>query len=168
MDYTQLFRSLRESKSLTLDQLAALARVHRNTVVNIESGRPVKFKTIAVLMRKMGFASTSPEMKSMGLLWLESVSGIPFSRRDTEAAAKKTIATYRSPSRQAARQLIDIIAAANLTADQVQSLAYAAQHPEVISIIESLRHLVVDLSAGRADRAELKAAEDPDTDYESE
>jgi transcriptional regulator with XRE-family HTH domain len=168
MDYTQLFRNLRESKSLTLDQLARLARVHRNTVVNIESGRPVKFKTIAVLMQKMGFASGSPEMKSMGLLWLESVSGIPFSRSDTEAAAKKMISTYRSPSRQAARQLVEIIAAANLTAEQVQLLAYAARHPEVISIIENVRHLAADLNAGRADRAELKAAEDPDADYELE
>jgi len=47
MDYMQLFRSLREQRGLTLEQLAKLARLHRNTVVNIESGRPVKFKTIA-------------------------------------------------------------------------------------------------------------------------
>jgi transcriptional regulator with XRE-family HTH domain len=168
MDYTQLFRSLRESKSLTLDQLARLARVHRNTVVNIESGRPVKFKTIAALMQKMGFSASSAEMKSIGLLWLESVSGIPFSRAEPEATAKKMIATYRSASRQAARQLEETIAAANLTAEQIQLLVFAAQHPEVVSIIESIRDLATGLASGDEAAAELKAAEDGNDDYDSE
>jgi len=104
MDYTQLFRKLREEKDLTLEQLAELAGMHRNTVVNIEAGRPVKFKTIAALMGQMGYGANSPELKSMALLWLESVSGIPFSRSETQAAARKLtllLPLQRSPSRSA-------------------------------------------------------------------
>src|SRR5581483_6746854 len=62
MNYTRQFRQLREAKNLSREQLAALAGCHRNTVINIETGRPVKFSTIADLLQKMGHARESPEM----------------------------------------------------------------------------------------------------------
>ena len=105
MHYTQLFRKLREARGLTLEALAKLARRHRNTVINVESGRPVKFKTIAELMVKMGYGTKSAEMKAIALLWLEAVSGIPFSQPETEAGARKAVAGYQASARQAARQL---------------------------------------------------------------
>lgn len=160
MDYTQFFRRLRETKNLTLEELASLARVHRNTVVNIESGRPVKFKTIAALMRKMGFSDNSPEMKSIALLWLEAVSGISLSRSGQETAARKTIASLRAGSRHAARSLDQAIADENLTASQIELLTFAARNPSVLSIIETVR----DFAAGSRESGSvlpLKAAEDP-------
>lgn len=161
MDYTQLFRTLREAKGLTLEQLATQARVHRNTIVNIESGRPVKFKTIAGLMQKMGYPATSSEMKSLALLWLESISGIPFSRNEAEASAKKSITTYRSTARQAARDLADLAVGANLTTQQIRVLMFAVNHPDVISIIEQVRDVATDLATNQPDEATfLKAAED--------
>lgn len=163
MDYTQLFRTLREAKGLTLEQLATLARVHRNTIVNIESGRAVKFKTIAALMQKMGYPAASAQMKSMALLWLESISGIPFSRSDAEAAVKKTISTYRTTSKQAARDLADAVSSSNLTAPQIRSLIFAAQNPEVLAIVDQIRELAADLATtAREDAPLLKAAEDPE------
>ena len=165
MDYTQLFRHLREAKGLTLEQVAGLARVHRNTIVNLESGRPVKFKTVARLMQKMGYPASSPELKSIALLWLESVSGIPFSRTDAELAARKTISTYRSGVRHAARQLEQAVTDASLTTEQIELLTFAARHPDVIAIVESVRDLAGELAAGTASEPELQAAEDPDDSY---
>ncbi|HYD85314.1 MAG TPA: helix-turn-helix transcriptional regulator [Opitutus sp.] len=158
MDYTQLFRTLREAKDLTLEELAALARVHRNTVVNIESGRPVKFKTIATLMRKMGYPQSSPEMKSMALLWLESVSGISFSRPETASAAKKNITAHRGAHRRAAEQLEEELTRSRLSAEQIELLVFAAQRREIMSILESIRGLVE--SGAPAQPLALKAAEE--------
>jgi transcriptional regulator with XRE-family HTH domain len=160
VDYTQLFRSLREAKGLTLEQLARQARRHRNTVINVESGRPVKFKTIAELMVRMGYASHSPEMKGIAMLWLESVSGIPFSRPEAEAAARKTIGGHRAASRQAARNLDDAIARTGLDASQIELLAFAVRHPEALSILDSIRSLVSQFKPG-PEAAELKVAEEP-------
>ena len=157
MHYTQLFQKLREAKGLSFDQLARMARRHRNTVVNVESGRPVKFDTIAALMLKMGYAKGSAEMKSVALLWLQDVSGIPFSQTDTEASAKKAIATYGSSSRHAAKRLHDVIARADLTTDQIGLLVYAAQRTPVLNIIENIRELG---QSDADDGPQLKVAED--------
>lgn len=160
MDYTQLFRSLREAKKLTLEQLADRAQVHRNTVVNIEAGRPVKFKTIAVLMEQMGYESSSPELKSMALLWLESVSGIPFSRAEPQSTAKKLLTSYRSSARQAAQQLEQAALDSNLDLEQIGLLIYAARHPELISILQTVREVATHLAATSDSAGQLKAAED--------
>ncbi len=160
MDYTQLFRSLREAKGLTLEGLATKARCHRNTVTNVEAGRPVKFKTIARLMVKMGYPQESKEMKSVALLWLEAVSGLPFSRAGTEAAARKGVAGHRSASRDQTRLLDAVIDRANLNAEQIGLLVFAARHPEALAILASVRDLVSNL-AESDDPAELKVAEDP-------
>lgn len=167
MDYTQLFRKFREEKSLTLEQLAELARVHRNTVVNIEAGRPVKFKTIALLMDQMGYDASSAELKSMALLWLEAVSGIPFSRAEAQTSAKKLIASYRSSARQAAQLLQQAVLDEHLDPDQISALTFAARHAELISIVQTVRTLVAETRPKAEDRRELKAAEDSD-DYAEE
>jgi transcriptional regulator with XRE-family HTH domain len=160
MHYTRLFRNLREAKGLTLEALARLARRHRNTVINVESGRPVKFKTIAELMVKMGYGANSAEMKSIALLWLEAVSGIPFSRQETAAAARKAVAAYRAAERQAARQLDEAMAQGGLGAAQIESLVFAARRPEVLAILENIRALAADYAAGEPAVAELKVAEE--------
>lgn len=161
MDYTQLFRNLREARGLTLEQLASAAQVHRNTVVNIESGRPVKFKTIALLMQQMGHAPDSPEMKSIALLWLEAVSGIPFSHAEPTTTAVKAIATFRGPARLAAQQLAQVAADAGLSPQQIELLIFAAQHPDVIGIIENVRDFAQGFSVDQKPDALLEAAEDP-------
>lgn len=159
MHYTQLFRSLREARGLTLEGLAELAGCHRNTITNLESGRPVKFKTIAELMGKMGYTDQSAEMKSIGLLWLESVSGIPFSHPRTEAGALKSISTYRKSLRDSARRLEAEVLKSGLPASRIDLLIFALRHPEMLSILENVRDLLVTLNAGE-DLPELKVAED--------
>jgi transcriptional regulator with XRE-family HTH domain len=159
MHYTQLFRRLREAKGLTLEELARQSRRHRNTVINVESGRPVKFKTIAELMVKMGYGTNSPETRSMALLWLEAITGIPFSQPDTEASARKAIAGYRATARDAGRQLDRAVVRAGLDSDQIALLAFAARHPEVLSILENVRALATEFAV--RDDETLKAAEDP-------
>lgn len=160
MHYTQLFRSLREAKGLTLEGLATLARRHRNTVVNVESGRPVKFKTIAELMVKMGYPAHSPEMKSVALLWLEAVSGIPFSQPEATATASKTIATYRATARDSTRRLQDVVTRAGLSSREIELLLFAAQHPEALAILDSVRSLTAELAASH-EKPTLKVAEEP-------
>lgn len=159
MHYTQLFRSLREAKGLTLEELAELAGCHRNTVTNVESGRPVKFKTIADLMGKMGYTAESPETKSIALLWLEAVSGIPFSQPRVQTAALKAVSGYRKSLRDSARQLEAEVVSRGLPARQVDLLVYAIRHPEMLAILENVRDLVATLHAA-PDTPALKVAED--------
>jgi transcriptional regulator with XRE-family HTH domain len=162
MDYTRLFRTLREQKGLTLEALAALARRHRNTVINVESGRPVKFKTIAELMQRMGYAKASAEMRSMALLWLEAASGIPFSQPEIEASARKAISGYRAATRPAVRQLEEAIALAGLDLDQIELLAFCVRHPGILAILQNLRSLASELASDPPVRgAELRVADDP-------
>lgn len=141
MNYTQLFRSLRESKGLTHDGLAKLAGCHRNTVINVESGRPVKFKTIAELMSKMGYSTLSPETKSIALLWLEAISGINLTQEQSSADAYERIAQYRASEKEAVQLLSEEVMRKHLTVQQIRTLYYAVNHGEVISILENIRKL---------------------------
>jgi DNA-binding XRE family transcriptional regulator len=144
MNYTQLFRTLREAKSLTHDGLARLASCHRNTVINVESGRPVKFKTIAELMLKMGYDSGSSEMKSVALLWLESISGINLTHEQSTSEARQRIDEYRATEREAAQLLVDAVISSHLSVQQIRTLLFAASRPEIIAIIENVRQVVTN------------------------
>lgn len=144
MNYTQLFRNLREAKGLTHDGLAKLVGCHRNTVINVESGRPVKFKTIAELMAKMGYGNTSAETKSIALLWLESISGINLTQEESAVDAHERIAQYRAGEKEAAQLLSELIMREHLTVNQIRTLYYAAEKPEVIDIVENIRKLAHD------------------------
>lgn len=157
MQYTQLFRQLREQKGLSHEALAALARCHRNTVLNVESGRQVKFKTVARLMSKMGYPSDSPEMASLALLWMESVSGLDLADPATLTPARQKIAHYERNATQALQDLVGTVRRSRLNERQIRLLTIAAQRPEMLKIIESVNDL---LQAQEPDSAELKVAED--------
>jgi transcriptional regulator with XRE-family HTH domain len=157
MQYTQLFRRLREQKGLSHEALAKLARCHRNTVLNVESGRQVKFKTVARLMAKMGYASDSPEMAGLALSWLESVSGVNLADPATLGPARQKLAAYDRSLGQAARQLMEAVRQSRLDERRIRLLAFAARRPEMLAIIESIQDLIQD-SVDPA--AALKVAED--------
>lgn len=158
MQYTQLFRQLRERKGLSHEALAKLAHCHRNTVLNVESGRQVRFKTMAELMGKMGYASDSPEMASLALLWLESVTGIDLADPSSLSATRKKVASYSRASRQAANDLLDTVRTAKLNDRDLRLLAFAAENRGVLSIIEEIQELLH--AAPDEHVPELKVAED--------
>ncbi len=147
MHYTQLFRNLREAKGLTLDSLATQARCHRNTVINVESGRPVKFKTISRLVEKMGYPADSADMKSIALLWLEAASGIRFSQPTVTAEAIDTINRHQADVTHAAAELRAAALDAHLTPEQINLLIFALRHPEVLNILGSIQTLTNRLGA---------------------
>lgn len=157
MQYTQLFRKLREQKGLSHEALAKLARCHRNTVVNVENGRQVKFKTLAGLMGKMGYPTDSPEMASLALLWLESVSGVDLADPASLGPVRQKLAAYDRSTTQATQHLMEAIRRARLSEKDVRLLTFAARRPEVLAIIDSVQDLLANplMSA-----AELKVAED--------
>lgn len=157
MQYTQLFRRLREQKGLSHEALAKLARCHRNTVLNVESGRQVKFKTIARLMAKMGYANDSSEMASLALLWLESVSGVDLAEPGALGPVRQKLAAYDRTLGQSTRQLLEAVRTARLDERRVRLLTFAARRPEILAIIESVQDLLEDTSVRSA---ELKVAED--------
>lgn len=157
MQHTRLFRKLREQKGLSHEALAALAGCHRNTVLNVESGRPVKLKTIADLMQKMGYAPASSEMASLALLWLESISGIRFSEPAALATAQRRLATYARTTAQAINQLAEVVRSAGLDEPEIRLLIFAARHPEMLSIIQLIRDLP---DSAAAEPPALKVAED--------
>lgn len=156
MHYAALFRRLREQKGLTHEALARLARCHRNTIMNVEAGRPVRFATVARLMTRMGYASDSAEMTSLALLWLESVSGIDLADPSALGGARQKAAAYTRSIRQAAAQLADTVHKAGLNDRQIRVLEFAARTPEVLRIVESIR----DLLPAADDAPQLKVAED--------
>ena len=158
MHYTQLFRTLREKKGLSHEGLARKASCHRNTVINVEGGRPVKFKTIAELMEVLGYNRDSIELKSIALLWIESISGINLSNEDHAAEARRAIAAYRATGQEAAQLLADTVIAEHLSIDQIHTLLFAAGRPEIISILENIRSLL-DPAKVENDEDALQVAE---------
>ena len=165
MDYTRQFRHLRETRNLSREQLASLAGCHRNTVINIETGRPVKFGTIAELLLKMGYAKDSPETKGMALLWLEAVSGLKFMPADTQKTAEHLRSVYRRSVRANQDELLASIQDNYLSRDQIELLAFASRHPEVLEILRSVRDFsetqALASAAGKeASERTLKAAEE--------
>lgn len=159
MHYTQLFRTLREARGLTHDSLARLAGCHRNTVINVESGRPVKFKTIAELMDKMGYPSGSPEVKSIALLWLESISGITLTPEEATRDAIRQIEHYRATEQQAAQMLAEAAISARLSLNQIRTLLFASGRPEVIAILENIREMLSGERAPAEVTPDLQVAE---------
>lgn len=157
MRYTELFRRLREEKDLSHEALARLARCHRNTVLNVERGRLVKFKTLARLMGKMGYPSDSPEMASLALLWLESVSGLDLAEPASLAPVRQKLAVYQRTTKQTAQQLSDTVRQAGLTDKQIRLLIFAARRPEVLAILDSINDLLQ--AGGESPAVELRVAE---------
>ena len=157
MQYAQLFRRLREQKALSHEALAKLARCHRNTILNVESGRQVKFKTIARLMAKMGYPSDSSEMASLALLWLESVSGVDLADPAALGPVRQKLAVYDRTLGQATRHLVDAVRQTRLDERKIRLLTFAARRPELLAIIESIQDLLHTTAAGIVD---LKVAED--------
>lgn len=161
MNYTRQFRQLREAKNLSREQLAELAGCHRNTVINVETGRPVKFRTIAELLQKMGYARESAEMRGMALLWLEAVSGLKFSPADAQKTAEQLRAVYRRSIRASQDELTAVLQDQQLSREQIELLAFAARRPEVLEILRTVRDFAESpaFATVPADR-ELKAAEE--------
>jgi len=159
MHYTQLFRTLRETKGLSHESLAKKATCHRNTVINVEGGRPVKFKTIAELMAVMGYGSDSTELKSIALLWLESISGVNLTTESSAADARRSIERYRATEQEAAQLLADTVIAEHLSVDQIHTLLFASGRPEIIAILENIRGLVGGAGPSENEETALQAAE---------
>jgi transcriptional regulator with XRE-family HTH domain len=159
MHYTQLFRQLRVARDLSHETLAQRAGCHRNTVINVERGRRVKIETLARLMDKMGYAADSEEFRALAILWLEAGTGVPFSRAETVAGARRQIATFRREAEQNSRQLAAAVVEAGLTADQIRLLVFAARQPDVMAILRVVQKVAL---AGAATEPipQLQVAED--------
>lgn len=158
MHYTLFFRQLREQKGMTHDTLARLARCHRNTVVNVEAGRPVRFDTLARLATKMGYASDSPEIASLALLWLEAVSGLDLADPATLGQTRQKIATYNRSTSRAAAKLEETVRRAGLPETDIRLLTRAAGSPELLSILRSICDLLP--AAAEEETPHLRVAED--------
>lgn len=135
MDYTEFFRQLRVDKGFTHDTLANLAGVHRNTVINLEQNRQVKFKTVALLLRVMGYEMESAEMRRIALLWLEAVSGIQFSLQDVIREKRKMDKEYRKSKKSEVDLLNTVIGERNLSEEQIKLLLMAVENSEVMGIL---------------------------------
>jgi transcriptional regulator with XRE-family HTH domain len=160
MHYTQFFRTLRETKGLSHESLAKRASCHRNTVINVEGSRPVKFKTIAELMAVMGYGSDSTELKSMALLWLESISGVNLTSDQSAADARHTIEHYRATEQQAAQALAETVIAKHLTVDQINALIFATTSPEMLVVLQNIRKLIDSIQPAKDTASNLLVAED--------
>lgn len=162
MHYTQFFRQLREEKKLGQEELAAQAGCHRNTVINVESDRPVKFSTIADLMRTLGYGPDSKELRQIALLWLEAVSGVRFTPEEASSTARKIRTEYRSAVAPEMKALSGAITRRGLKREQIRLLHMAAEHPEILEMLEALSELLArpDAPAAGEHSPDLMVAED--------
>lgn len=158
MDYMRQFRQLREAKGLSREQLASRAGCHRNTVINIESGRPVKFRTIADLLGTMGYPEQSGEMKQIALLWLESTTGVKLSPGEAERTVSRLKTVYRRSVQSSQDALLRAVESAGLSRDEIDLLTFAAQEPAVRTILQSVRDLASNARDSEPER-ELRVAE---------
>lgn len=142
MDYMRQFRQLREAKGLSREQLASRAGCHRNTVINIETGRPVKFRTIADLLGTMGYSEHSAEMKQVALLWLEATTGVKLSPGEAERTVSRLKTAYRRSVQTSQEALLRAVETAGLSREEIDLLTFAAQEPAVRAILQSVRALV--------------------------
>jgi transcriptional regulator with XRE-family HTH domain len=142
MKYYHFFRILREAKKLSHEDVARLAGCHRNTVINAESRRPIKFKTIAHLMAKMGYAKDSEELMSMALLWIESASGIALSQVKTLEKARAFLGRAGSGSDKDLQVLISTVVHEHLTREEIQALIFVAGNRDFFELVMKLQMLV--------------------------
>lgn len=131
MIYTDLFRQLRESRGLSHEALAAKAKVHRNTVINVESGRPVKFRTIARLMAAM--EATRIDTRTMALLWLEFASGLDLT---SDGKVQDAVTKHREPEDKALAELRD--AAKKLRVGEIRVLTEAAKRKGTMLVLSMI------------------------------
>lgn len=136
MGYPEQFQRHREARGLTREQLAAKADCHRNTVINVETGRPVKFATILGLMQHMGYGPDSNETRQLALLWLESTTGVQI----TLIEAARLQADDVAP----AQQLQQDISRRRLGRDDVELLSFAARNRKVLNALRAIRDLLHD------------------------
>jgi transcriptional regulator with XRE-family HTH domain len=131
MIYTDLFRQLREARGLSHETLAIKAGLHRNTVINVESGRPVKFRTIAKLMTAMG--ASRLDTKTMALMWVEAASGMDLTSDDKVQGA---VSKHREPEEKALAELRD--AAKKLRIGDIKVLTEAAKRKGTMLVLSMI------------------------------
>lgn len=137
MGYTEQFKVFREARGITREALAAQAGCHRNTVLNVETGRPVKFATIVLLMQAMGYSAESAETKQLALLWLESVTGVQLGVGE----ARERRGTPRRPSAPV-DDLQSEVVRRRLNRDDIELLTFAARHRKVLNALRAIRELL--------------------------
>lgn len=131
--YPEQFQLFREARGLTREQLAMRADCHRNTVINLESGRPVKFSTILLLMQHMGFGKDSDEVRLLALMWLESVTGIQIGGPEVNGLQAKMAAHTAMLQGEVTRR--------HLGRDEIELLTFAARNRKVLNALRAIREL---------------------------
>jgi len=132
MGYPEQFQKIREARGLTREQLATRANCHRNTVINIETGRPVRFATILQLLVHLGYRKDSPEARQLALAWLEAVTGIEIAPSEAAALKRQPCAEERTRSRR------------RLSPEDRDLLEFASRNRKALNALRVLRELEPD------------------------
>lgn len=140
MGYPEQFKAYREARGLSREQLSKRAACHRNTVINLESGRPVKFGTITQLMEKMGYPADSDETKQLAILWLEAVTGVQVSRAEAQRLGGAIDRAARQRSGLPALEAE--LSRRRLGREDIDLLRFAASHRKVLNALKAIRELV--------------------------
>jgi transcriptional regulator with XRE-family HTH domain len=156
MHYSLLFRQLREKSKLSVVALAEKAGVNRNTVLNVESGRRVRVRTLAHLIAHLGDNITSAEANAVLLAWVEAESGVAITKASVTRAQDKIVKYSRSTA-EATGELVEAIRTGRLKEADIRMLSLVATTPAVLSIVRSICDL---LPQADEDLSELKVAED--------
>jgi DNA-binding XRE family transcriptional regulator len=152
MKYSTLFKRYRLEKKLSQGAAARKAGVNRSTVVNLESGRPVRFETVAQIMAAMGYGKESAEIKLLVLLWTEKATGVSFTSAEAASLVHDARRVHGKEVAAAVSCLQNEIEANHLSTREVDLLIFAARHACVIDSLEAISRLVPQdkkSSAGR-------------------
>jgi transcriptional regulator with XRE-family HTH domain len=92
MTFKEYIRNLRLKRGLTHDEIAKKAKMHRNSVINAESGRPMKIDTVRDIVMAMGCPEEFP---TVAMLWLQERSGLDLSGQGTIEWMDKAVKSLR-------------------------------------------------------------------------
>jgi transcriptional regulator with XRE-family HTH domain len=129
MNYQSFFKELRTQNGLSHAQVAEKTGCHRNTVINVERGRPVRFATISKMMASMG--ATEEQTKTMAMLWVGGTAHLEVTG-ESEAWASAS-----QPMKTAWANLKKHLDA--MDSDQLETMGWVAASPSLLKALKIIK-----------------------------
>lgn len=141
-------------------ELANKAGTSRSTVINAEDeSKTVRFSTVALLMKALGFDKASNEMREVALLWLEAETGVRFEGMTDALIARHAIISGEQVRNSDLLDELSVAIAVNgLSPSHIQLLTWAVSRPPALEILDFAKQL--ENYPERGERAVLRVAED--------
>lgn len=133
MNFATRYRQIRESKELSIRDVAKRTKLHNSTIFKTEKEVWLpKTATMRLLCLKgLGLTERDPEFLELQALWMSERSGTEFLPAEL---AKKLSRTALPNNKEAERFFTDV---ASLSTEDFNALAKAVRSPEVLAVLRA-------------------------------